>query len=237
MARYESWGGAKGLASKIGAFVDGSANFLKALGISSAFAIALMGVFVASFAATTLDTACRLQRYVIQELASTMGSKKNPFKLFQNKHAATTLAVILAFSVAATPAPGADWSIQNAGKGGLNLWPLFGATNQLLAGLAFLVILFWMRRRKISLWFILIPAVFMLFLPGMAMIIELFREGGWIKKGNYLLVSFGIATLALEIWMIIEAVIAWPKVKGLMEEPIPDIIINSDAENEGGRSC
>ena len=69
------------------------------------------------------------------------------------------------------------------------------------------------------------------------MIIELFREGGWIKKGNYLLVTFGIATLALEIWMIIEAVIAWPKVKGLMEEPIPDIIINSDGKNEGGRSC
>ena len=237
MARYESWGGAKGLGAKIGAFVDGAANFLKSLGLSSEFAIALMGVFVASFAATTLDTACRLQRYVIQELASTMGTKKNPFKLFQNKHAATILAVVLAFSVAATPAPGADWSMQNAGKGGLNLWPLFGATNQLLAGLAFLVILFWMRRRKISLWFILIPAVFMLLLPGMAMSIELFKVGGWIDKKNYLLVTFGIATLTLELWMIIEAIIAWPKVIGLLEEPLPEIIINSDAENEGGRSC
>ena len=237
MARYESWGGAKGLGAKIGAFVDGAANFLKSLGLSSEFAIALMGVFVASFAATTLDTACRLQRYVIQELASTMGTKKNPFKLFQNKHAATILAVVLAFSVAATPAPGADWSMQNAGKGGLNLWPLFGATNQLLAGLAFLVILFWMRRRKISLWFILIPAVFMLLLPGMAMSIELFKDGGWIDKKNYLLVTFGIATLTLELWMIIEAIIAWPKVIGLLEEPLPEIIINSDAENEGGRSC
>ena len=237
MARYESWGGAKGLGAKIGAFVDGAANFLKSLGLSSEFAIALMGVFVASFAATTLDTACRLQRYVIQELASTMGTKKNPFKLFQNKHAATILAVVLAFSVAATPAPGADWSIQNAGKGGLNLWPLFGATNQLLAGLAFLVILFWMRRRKISLWFILIPAIFMLLLPGMAMSIELFKDGGWIDKKNYLLVTFGIATLTLELWMIIEAIIAWPKVIGLLEEPLPEIIINSDAENEGGRSC
>ena len=235
MARYESWGGAKGLGAKIGAFVDGAANFLKSLGLSSEFAIALMGVFVASFAATTLDTACRLQRYVIQELASTMGTKKNPFKMFQNKHAATILAVVLAFSVAATPAPGADWSIQNAGKGGLNLWPLFGATNQLLAGLAFLVILFWMRRRKISLWFILIPAVFMLLLPGMAMSIELFKDGGWIDKKNYLLVTFGIATLALELWMIIEAIIAWPKVIGLLEEPLPEIIINSDAD--GGRSC
>ena len=237
MARYESWGGAKGLGAKIGAFVDGAANFLKSLGLSSEFAIALMGVFVASFAATTLDTACRLQRYVIQELASTMGTKKNPFKLFQNKHAATILAVVLAFSVAATPAPGADWSMQNAGKGGLNLWPLFGATNQLLAGLAFLVILFWMRRRKISLWFILIPAVFMLLLPGMAMSIELFKDGGWIDKKNYLLVTFGIATLTLELWMIIEAIIAWPKVIGLLEKPLPEIIINSDAENEGGRSC
>ena len=237
MARYESWGGAKGLGAKIGAFVDGAANFLKSLGLSSEFAIALMGVFVASFAATTLDTACRLQRYVIQELASTMGTKKNPFKMFQNKHAATILAVVLAFSVAATPAPGADWSMQNAGKGGLNLWPLFGATNQLLAGLAFLVILFWMRRRKISLWFILIPAVFMLLLPGMAMSIELFKDGGWIDKKNYLLVTFGIATLTLELWMIIEAIIAWPKVIGLLEEPLPEIIINSDAENEGGRSC
>ena len=235
MARYESWGGAKGLGAKIGAFVDGAANFLKSLGLSSEFAIALMGVFVASFAATTLDTACRLQRYVIQELASTMGTKKNPFKMFQNKHAATILAVVLAFSVAATPAPGADWSMQNAGKGGLNLWPLFGATNQLLAGLAFLVILFWMRRRKISLWFILIPAVFMLLLPGMAMSIELFKDGGWIDKKNYLLVTFGIATMALELWMIIEAIIAWPKVIGLLEEPLPEIIINSDAD--GGRSC
>ena len=235
MARYESWGGAKGLGAKIGAFVDGAANFLKSLGLSSEFAIALMGVFVASFAATTLDTACRLQRYVIQELASTMGTKKNPFKLFQNKHAATILAVVLAFSVAATPAPGADWSMQNAGKGGLNLWPLFGATNQLLAGLAFLVILFWMRRRKISLWFILIPAVFMLLLPGMAMSIELFKDGGWIDKKNYLLVTFGIATLALELWMIIEAIIAWPKVIGLLEEPLPEIIINSN--DDGGRSC
>ena len=59
-----------GLGSKVGAFVDGAANFLKALGISAAFSTALMGVFVASFAATTLDTACRLQRYVVQELAA-----------------------------------------------------------------------------------------------------------------------------------------------------------------------
>ena len=89
-ARYGSWDSAKGLAAKVGAFVEGSANFLKAIGISPAFAVALMGVFVASFAATTLDTACRLQRYVTQELAATI-----KFKPLTNKHTATIFAVSL----------------------------------------------------------------------------------------------------------------------------------------------
>ena len=236
-ARYESWGGAAGLSSKIGAFVDGSANFLKALGISSTFAVALMGVFVASFAATTLDTACRLQRYVIQELASTIKPKKSVLVPFKDKHSATILAVTLAFLVAASPTAGADWSWQNAGKGGLNLWPLFGATNQLLGGLAFLVILFWMRRRNIPLWFVAIPAIFMLLLPAIAMCIELFKENGWINKKNYLLATFGISTLALEVWMIFEAILAWPKVKGLLENSLPNINPTDKADTEGGRSC
>ena len=236
-ARYESWGGAAGLSSKIGAFVDGAANFLKALSISETFAVSLMGVFVASFAATTLDTACRLQRYVIQELASTIRPKKDIFIPFKDKHSATILAITLAFFVAACPTAGADWSWQNAGKGGLNLWPLFGATNQLLGGLAFLVILFWMRRRNISLWFVSIPAIFMLLLPALAMSIELFRENGWIDKKNYLLATFGFSTLILEFWMITEALLAWPKVKGLLENPLPEINPSGRSGTEGGRSC
>ena len=70
-ARYETWTTANGLAAKVGAFVDGSANFLVAMSIPPTVALAIMGVLVASFAGTTLDTACRLQRYVIQELATT----------------------------------------------------------------------------------------------------------------------------------------------------------------------
>ena len=38
------------------------------------------------------------------------------------------------------PPPGQAWSWAAAGKGGLLLWPMFGATNQLLGGLAFLVV-------------------------------------------------------------------------------------------------
>lgn len=236
--RYATWGGANSLGAKVGAFVEGSANFLKALGVSPAFAIALMGVFVASFAATTLDTACRLQRYVVQELASTFvkkegGSAFNPFVWLTNKHGATVFAVILATFIAAMP--GGEG--KPAGTGGLILWPLFGATNQLLAGLAFLVITFWMWRRKLPVWFIAIPTVFMLILPGVAMSIQIFiGENSFFAAGNWLLVFIGLATLALQIWMIAEAIIAWPKAKGILEKQL-EPLSGSNYTAEGGRSC
>jgi carbon starvation protein len=217
-ARYASWDAANGLGAKVGAFVEGAANFLTALGLPAAFAIALMGVFVASFAATTLDTACRLQRYVTQELATSIG-----FKPLQNKHTATIFAILIAGVIAALPdakTTWANWEWATAGKGGLLLWPLFGATNQLLAGLAFLVIAFWMWRRSLPVWFIGLPAIVMLALPGYAMVINI---GSYIESGNHLLTTIGVATLALEIWMIIEAAIAWPKAKGVLEEQLPPL--------------
>lgn len=232
-SRYSSWAAAGGLGAKVGAFVDGSANFLRAMGVPRDFSIALMGVLVASFAATTLDTACRLQRYVIQELASTFVSKPgkgltaNPFTWLVDKHGATIFGVLVAFFLAATPLPGKELSLAGVGKGGLILWPLFGATNQLLGGLAFLVIAFWMWRRRLPVWFIVLPTVFMLIMPAWAMIHQLFIQGigkdvGWLFEDtkNWLLISIALATLALEAWMIVEAFLAWPKAKGIVEESI-----------------
>jgi len=242
-ARYATWAGTaqSGLAPKVSAFVDGAANFLKALALPAGFAVALMGVFVASFAATTLDTACRLQRYVTQELAGAIGrigrpegaAPRVPFALLTNKHGATLFAIALAGFVAAAPIAGNEWAWGNAGKGGLLLWPLFGATNQLLAGLALLVILFWLWRRNLPIAFVAIPAVFMLILPGVAMAMNL---RGFLADGDRMLASFAIGTLALQAWMIIEAVIAWPKVRGKLEQELPPLPTAQTA-NEGGRSC
>ncbi len=269
-ARYSSWQAAGGLITKVGAFVEGSANFLKALGLASDFAVALMGVFVASFAATTLDTACRLQRYVVQELASTFAPRisatalaseaydfddnrkgasrdsgeaadrqshtLNPFTWLTHKHGATVFAIVVAGFIAALPAPGAEWSWANAGKGGLILWPLFGATNQLLGGLAFLVITFWMWRRNLPIWFVILPTVFMLILPAIGLSLNLFGESGWIAEQNWLLIFIGCATLALELWMIVEAFLAFPKAKGVLESELPPLPTPA-ASIEGGRPC
>ncbi len=229
-SRYEGWTSMSSLGAKVGAFVDGAANFLKALGISATFATALMGVFVASFAATTLDTACRLQRYVVQELAASLMRpnakddlvspagitlSSNPLSWLVNKHGATLFAVAIAWWMASLPA-----AVGKApGTGGLILWPLFGATNQLLGGLAFLVIMFWMLRQRMPIWFIILPAVFMLILPAWAMAYQIFGQAigsteSWIEQGRWLLVVIGSLSLLLEAWMIVEAVFAWRKRPG-----------------------
>jgi carbon starvation protein len=253
------------MAAKVAAFVDGSANFLQAMAIPPEIAVALMGVLVASFAGTTLDTACRLHRYVIQELAATfvhapqargnvdaIPITANPMTWLTNKHGATILACVLAFIIAALPTPetpvsfgqavsgelpqsyvesnpalpvaatsggfaGAKWWLTTfAGRGGLILWPLFGATNQLLAGLSFLVIAFFLWRRNIPVWFIVIPMLFMLVVPAWAMLSDL---PTWMssENPNWVVIVVGISTLILEAWMLLEALFLWPKVRGVLE--------------------
>lgn len=244
--RYASWSSAKGLAEKVGAFVEGSANFLKALGLPAQFSVALMGVFVASFAATTLDTACRLQRYVIQELFGSLSDLQSNkpnwigslLNLGRDKYVATLLAVILGGWIASLPAvPGGS-----SGTGGLLLWPLFGATNQLLAGLAFLVIALWMKRQGMPLWFVIAPLLFMLVLPAWAMLHHVFSSHGFLQQGQLLLVCMGVATLVLQAWVMVEAALVWKKLQGELfgdgvDEKGDRVSGRCHTKNEGGRSC
>jgi len=229
-ARYGSWAAAGGLASMVAAFVDGAANFLGALGIPAAIATALMGVFVASFAGTTLDTACRLQRYVIQELATGVRDKINPDRTQKvpvldwvvNRYGATLVAVAAGAFIASLPPPALPWSLENAGRGGLILWPMFGATNQLLAGMAFMVVAFYLWRRRLPVFFIVPPMIFMLIMPFWAMTWQIFvgspGHPSWLSTGNWVLVGIGLVTLFLEIWMIIEAIRLFPRARGIIEE-------------------
>ncbi|NNJ25469.1 carbon starvation CstA family protein [Alienimonas chondri] len=196
------------LKSKIAAFVDGGANFLQQVGIPLWFGVGLIATTVAGFAATTLDSATRLQRYVVQELAGGLAEKAPIFAPLTGRHPATFIAVLAGGAIAMLPAAGKGY-----GTGGLILWPLFGATNQLLAGLAFLVIAFYLhRRRKPVLW--LVPAaLLMVAVPAWAMAVQVFDpEIGWIAQKNWLLSAMGGAVLLLEGWVLIEAVRMWPRV-------------------------
>lgn len=221
-----------GLGDKVGAFVEGSANFLSAIHIPRTLGIGIIAVLVACFAATTLDSATRLQRYVVQELATTIGVTP-----LTNKYAATFVAVALGALIAMIPNANGD-----IGKGGMLLWPLFGATNQLLAGLAFMVTAFYLWRRGKPVWFIVLPMILMMVMPAWAMLWQLFAwETGWFwsASDNLLLVTIGIVTLCLQLWMAIEAILLWPSVRGVLEEALPPLPpktkLNPSTESSGGQ--
>lgn len=235
---YGDWNQANaGLGVKVGAFVAGAANFLTALNLSPALATAIMGVLVASFAATTLDTATRLQRYVIQEIGHAVSDNLPALqpvaRPLTNMYFATGLAVVSAFGLAAMPTGSDHWAWENVGKGGLVLWPMFGATNQLLAGLAFLVICFWLWRRSKPVLFAGLPAVFMLVMPVWAMLAQL---RGWWSQGDVVLVFIAVVTIVLQAWLVFEALLMWPRSRGVLEDSAIEAT-GKLTPPEDGRSC
>ena len=192
---YASWIGGSGLGNRLSAFVVGSANMIESIGIPAKICMTIMGVFIVSFAATTLDTATRLQRYIVGEICTVVN-----FKAGAKKHPSTVIAVATALILA---------FYNGTGKGALVLWPLFGATNQLLAGLALLVITIYLARKKIPYFYTMIPMTFMIIMTGWAMLINL---DDFYNNRDWLLFFIGLITMLLEIWMIIESIIVMKKV-------------------------
>ena len=205
MHHYAQWGGDAGLGAKLTPFIRGSANMIGSIGVSQELAVTIMGVFVASFAATTLDSATRLQRYVIAELVGGGANQDSqgiglPRRIFVNRFGATTIAVVTGLGLALSDVPSNGW--ENAGLGGLTLWPIFGATNQLLAGLALLVVTVWLVRSKRPAWVSGVPMVFMLGMTGYAVVL-LIR--GFVDGGNGLLLGVSGVMLVLQVWIMVEA--------------------------------
>ena len=195
---YSSWAAAAGLGSKLDAFVRGSANMIAAVGIPAKWALAIMGVFVASFAGTTLDTATRIQRYVVSELFLDL-----KVKIFRNRYFSTFVVVLTAALL--TFATGAD------GKGALKLWPLFGAVNQTLAALALIVITLYLRKRGKRGWLVAgLPAVFMSFMTIWATVMN---QSSFMKSGNALLYIVNAIVIIIVVAIVIEGIIAFFRIK------------------------
>jgi carbon starvation protein len=199
---YDTWAHASG--NKAAAFVLGGGALIESLGFSPALAKTLMAVLVISFAATTLDTATRIQRFILAELGNVL---KIP--VLKNRVVATLTAIIpamlLVFTYVENPATGV---VQNTGWA---LWPIFGASNQMLAALTLMILTlyFWQRKKPILPLFI--PMLFIMIIT----LTSLFLKAGQFYGSNLFLFSLDIFLIVLIIWMIIEGLLT---VKNLKEK-------------------
>ncbi|MDL2195458.1 carbon starvation CstA family protein [Shewanella algae] len=173
----------------VSAFIKGGANILESgIGMDETMAQTLLTVMVVLFAGTTMDTGLRLQRYIFQE----WGSIYN-LNWMQNGAVATLLAVgtclLLAFGA------GGD------GSGGMLIWPLFGTTNQLLAGLTLLVITVMLVKLGRPMWYTLAPLIFLLVMTTMGLLIQL---KGFYDKQDWFLFTLDLVVLIAAIVISLE---------------------------------
>lgn len=147
-------------------------------------------LMVEGFVVTTLDTAVRLNRYLLEELWRMLF--KNVPKLLGTYIFNSFLCVALMFALA----------YFNAFK---QLWALFGSANQLLSALTLVTISMWLLKRGKKHLFALIPGIFMFVTTVASLVVILVKD--YIPKRNYMLaagdallifLSLGVAVLVVK---------------------------------------
>lgn len=174
-----------------GAFIQGGANLISSgWGLPVSISQTLLATMVVLFAGTTMDSGVRLQRYIIQEW-----SVIYKIPALNNGVLATLIAVgtclLLAFG-----AGGAS------GSGGMIIWPLFGSTNQILAGLTLLVISVILIKLGRPVRYTLLPMIFVLVISFWAGVIKIIE---FYQSGNFLLVAIDAVVLITSLMVMLEA--------------------------------
>nr|WP_232285560.1 carbon starvation protein A [Saccharomonospora marina] len=192
-----------------GNFVQGIANFAGNIGVPASIGVIFAAIVVISFAATTMDTGVRLQRYIVQEIAEIAGARA----ISRNITVATAIAVLVPLVMALLPGGGDEGYTFGV------LWQLFGTTNQLTAGLALAVIAVWVTRNRRNPLAVLIPLVFLLAMTSWALVENL---GNFIEEKQWVLAPLDAIIFLLAIWLIAEAAIAlWKSWTSRTEAPSP----------------
>jgi len=190
----------------VAAFVNGGANILSnGIGFDVELSQTILTVMAVLFAGTTMDTGLRLQRYIFQEWGEIYNLK------WMTKALPATLLSVGTCLLLAFGAGGAD------GSGGLLIWPLFGTTNQLLAGLTLLVITVMLVQRGRPMYVTLLPLLFLLFMTIFALIIQL---QSFYAKADWFLFGLDLVVLIAAIWIALEAGATLKRVRS--EKPIEE---------------
>lgn len=192
---YSSFAAANG--GGLGAFIGGASKLATGLAIPADVASTIVTVIVVSFAATTLDTSVRLMRYIIAELGM-----EYKIKSLTKAHVATSVAVFTSAALVLLPK-----GPNGFGSGGYLLWPLFGTSNQLLAGISLLLISIWLKRQGRNFLVTFIPMIFLLVMTIWAMVQQVvFQWSGYGESdANMFLFILGGIILVFALWIILVA--------------------------------
>ena len=188
---YNEWN-----AGGVDAFIQGGGDLMnEGMGIPTSLSATILATMAVLFAATTMDSGIRLQRLVVAEMAELAGVK---------------LSGVVATIIAVGCALGLTFSMGLDGSGGMLIWPLFGTTNQLMAGLTLSVVVIILTQLRRPTWPVLIPLVFVTAMSLWAAVLQLRT---FLEAGNWLLLVLDVIIICCAIWVIVEAFTAITKAR------------------------
>jgi carbon starvation protein len=203
-------GAAKGQAPTV-VFGAGLGKMLSAVGIPESAGAHFGALAISTFLLTTLDTCTRLARYVLEELFHLPRGKVLPIALATLGTLALPLILTQVTLTLPNGQPAPAWKV---------IWPVFGATNQLLGALAMLGVTVWLRNQGRRRAFVGIPMLFMFAVTLIALIQLVWRYGG----PTTLVGIIATALLALSIVLVVEAtrqILRTPPGRHLDSQPVP----------------
>lgn len=170
-------------------YANGIGRFCQLVGIPRELGVSFGLLALSTFILTTLDTATRLGRYIFEEFFQLRGTAAR-----MGATLATLLLPLVFALITLTDAQGQPLPAWKA------IWPVFGATNQLLAGLTLLVLAVWVRKLRKPIGFLLLPLVFMTTATVYALALLI------VKYGVSLIGIIAAVLFLLSLLMIVEAV-------------------------------
>jgi carbon starvation protein len=158
---FQGYMDAGGPGAALGVFAKGFAAFLGRVGIPQDFGVAYGSVFLTIMAITIMQLVVRFMRVASAELVG------DQIPVMKNVHVGTIVALLLTLLFV--------WIIP-----WLAIWGAFGASNQLMAGLALLLISLWLKSEGRKNGWALYPAMFMI-VTDMAALIYLAYTNFFVK--------------------------------------------------------
>lgn len=184
------------------AFAQGSSLFFATLGLSEAVGTTFATLAVTTFLLTTLDTCTRLTRFLVEELFDWNGSS--------SRYLGTLLVLIIPACASFSNFTTSDGSQLPVWKA---IWPLFGSTNQLLAALALITFVVFLKKNNVAFGFAIVPAAFMILIPLIALVMMVFKYGLFSFLGG---IALTMATLgSFIIFMSIKYLLCVPTVESM----------------------
>ncbi|MFH1259786.1 MAG: carbon starvation CstA family protein [Elusimicrobiota bacterium] len=178
-------------------YANGLARYLSLVGVNFNLALAFALLAFSTFVYDTLDVCTRLARYILQEL---LGWSTKTGAFF-----ATLLTLLIPLIML----------MLTKEKGYLAAWPIFGASNQLLASLTLLAVSVWLIKTGKNALYTILPMIFMLTVTLWALLLQILPllkslpdvfNGVFAKPDVYVSGVVGIILLILSGWLIVETV-------------------------------